>query len=541
MEGYRLCSFSTLGRISSLTCVLDTLREAFKDWAACTGYFDELLATVIIWDEGLTRTFSGHTDSWRAALSEHAPYRILMDKAHDFLFAFDHRAEGADSRERPRTDYNTVDQIGVGSSSTSHASNMGVTPTGRSTPFADTPLVPGHLTPAQKEYLLEMAGAQRAFLTSNTIAVIDNEPVFETVHTLNIATLSSRHISSFRQHDFWAALPNLHTLKMTVSPDWRDIFRDEQIFVDLPTIRPSSVVATLSTFLHNFISPLKSIKHLSLGWLDGGEHATGLFERNKHVLCAPLFLQPALRHQIATDSIVSFPHVTELTLNNCWITPSMLESFVQQHEDTLQVLRLTSVSLTASTKPGIQPPAAPVWNGPLAAPPIHPDFPLAGHFSPAWEAIIRSYIHRPESWPLVMGNLKADTGSTELHDGGSTQEDRVALRRIEFRSCGYVLLGHIEDFDQDCITRCIFETPENLQIRKWHLKPLMMVTDDPMLGEIVPHMPIKEVLTLSIMWNMYFGWGNDTLANENLEDGQPKGGSGRFSGLLKRVDDGPSS
>lgn len=509
MKGYRLCTFSTPGKISSLTCVLDTLREAFKDWAACTGYFDELFAMVKTWDEGLSRPFTGHEDSWRAALSEYAPYRMLMDKAHDFLFAFDHRAEG------------------VGSSSTSPASNLAVTPTGRSTPFSGAPLVPGHLTPAQKEYLLEMAWAQRAFMTSYTIAVIDNEPVFETVHTLNIATLSSRHISSLRQHDFWAALPNLHTLKMTVSPDWRDIFRDQRIFFDLPTIRPSSVVATLGTFLHDFISPLKSLKHLSLGWHDGGEHATGLFERNKHVLCAPLFLQPALMHQISTDSIVSFPYVTELTLNNCWITPSMLESFVQQHQDTLQVLRLTSVSLTASTKPGSQSPAALLWNTPLAAPPIHPDFPLAEHYSPAWAATIRSYIHRPESWPLVMEKLKADTESTEL--------------RIEFRSCGYVLLGPIEGFDQACITRCRFKTPENLQFRKWHLKPLMMVADDPMLGEIVPHMPVKEVLTLSVMWNMYFGWGNDTLANENLEDGQPKGGSGRFDGLLKREDDGSSS
>lgn len=66
-----------------------------------------------------------------------------------------------------------------------------------------------------------MTFAQRAFLTY-TNAVINNKPVFETVATLNIASLSSRYLQSLRQHDLWAALPNLRTLKLVISPDWRD-------------------------------------------------------------------------------------------------------------------------------------------------------------------------------------------------------------------------------------------------------------------------------------------------------------------------------
>ena len=68
----------------------------------------------------------------------------------------------------------------------------------------------------------------------------------------------------------------------------------------------------------------------------------------------------------------------------------------------------------------------------------------------------------------------------------------------------------------------------------------MMSTYDSMLGEIIPHMPQEEVDTLHALWQMSFGWGDDPRARDNLDDGQPEGGSGRFNGSLERVE-GPSS
>jgi len=393
---------------------------------------------------------------------------------------------------------------------------------------------PLNLTAAQKEYLLKMTFAQRAFLTSYTTAVIDNKPVIATVCTLKIASLSSRYLQCLRGHDFWAALPNLRTLEFIISPDWRDMSRNEALSVDVPTIMPTTAVATLSAFLHEFISPLELVRNLSLGWLDGGEHAIGNFGRNQHILCAPLILQPALRHHNSADNIVLFPHILQLTLNNCWITPSVLELFIQQHKTTLQDLKLTSVSLTAPTRPAVLLTATPsLYLEILAAPPRQPD-------AAASLSHVLSQIHRPGSWPQIIDNITPGTTLAELRRGGHPRGDRGVLRRIHFNSCGNVRLGYMEDFHQGVIGHYLVELPEDLRICIDNLEPAMMCDNDAMLGEIHPHMPQKEHNTLHAVWHMSFGWGDDPRARDNLEDGKPQGGSGRFTGFVERVED-PSS
>jgi len=55
-------------------------------------------------------------------------------------------------------------------------------------------------------------------------------------------------------------------------------FQDKALSVDVPAIMPTAAIATLSAFLHEFISPLESVRKPSLGWHDGGEHAIGTLD-----------------------------------------------------------------------------------------------------------------------------------------------------------------------------------------------------------------------------------------------------------------------
>jgi len=505
-------------------------------WAFHSGYFDEVLAVVKAWDEGNRSSFATNSDAWRTALYESTPYRTVTSKARTIMAYLDLEAAKSGGNESERTSHDFRDLGGVLPSVGNPGANTVIDSNRRLNPLAGAPLIPRNLTAAQQEYLLEMTWAQQAFLSSYTIAVIDNKPVFKTVCTLNIASLSSRYLPALGKHDFWAALPNLQTLRLTITPDWRDIFKDEHLLIDVPEIHPSTAVTTLSAFLQKFISPLKSVRYLTLGWLDGGEHEIGMLGRNQHVLCAPLVLQQDLRYHNSADNIILLPHVLQLTLNNCWITPSVLELFVQQHKTTLQDLRLTSVSLTAPTTPDPQLTIAPVRSGKFDAPPQQPHLSASGQYSAAYLSQILAYEHRPGSWPKVIENITADM----VRDGGPSLGDRGALRHIQFHSCGYVLLGYVEGFRQAPMEIYHFEVPGQLRTRLGYLRPLMMSTYDSMLGEIIPHMPQEEVDTLHALWQMSFGWGDDPRARDNLDDGQPEWGSGRFSGSLERVE-GPSS
>src|SRR6185295_2643216 len=84
-----------------------------------------------------------------------------------------------------------------------------------------SPIIPANLTKAQKEWLLETEWAQRAFMSSYMLAVIDNPMTFCNVHTLNISQLSDRYIGLLSRHDFWNALPNLANVVLKIIPGWR--------------------------------------------------------------------------------------------------------------------------------------------------------------------------------------------------------------------------------------------------------------------------------------------------------------------------------
>ncbi|OCL12852.1 hypothetical protein AOQ84DRAFT_284294 [Glonium stellatum] len=214
-----------------------------------------------------------------------------------------------------------------------------------------SPIVPAQLTKAQKEWLLETEWAQRAFLSSYMLAVIDNPTTFKNVHTLNIARVSSRYTFSLCRQDFWDALPQLKSVVIQAIPDWRNVLKDEAGFVETPRIDPSYAIGPFHQLLKEIISPRVNIKNLTFGWAAGGEHAEGVHARNKHILPAPILPDDAtliLYPGQVLLQMLHLPHVENLTLKNCWLTPPALQALVKRHDTAkLQKLTLESVSLTA--------------------------------------------------------------------------------------------------------------------------------------------------------------------------------------------------
>lgn len=231
-----------------------------------------------------------------------------------------------------------------------------------------SPIVPATLTKAQKEWLLETEWAQRAFLSSYMLSVIDNRTTFQSIHTLNISSLADRYIPLLNRADFWDALPNLQDVTLMVIPGWRTVEKDEAGYVSTPRVDPTSQVDVFCGLLQAQVAPRSKITRLTVGYTAGGEYAEGLHARNKHLMPAPLLPLRARMHtnltvapmetatvQDATmlrQALACFPHLEELSLRNCWITPSALMQFAKVHENlALKHLALESVSLTAILRP----------------------------------------------------------------------------------------------------------------------------------------------------------------------------------------------
>ncbi|KAI9849872.1 MAG: hypothetical protein M1837_000086 [Sclerophora amabilis] len=410
--------------------------------------------------------------------------------------------------------------------------------------------IPNNLTEAQKEWLLETEWAQRAFLASYTLAIIDNRQIFQAVHSLNIARLSSRHISVLERKDFWATLPNLNTLSLFVIPDWREISKHGTSFISTVPIEPSSAVSRVHGILEQYISPLASVKTLRIGWVGGGESAPGYFARNRHILSAPIVpLSFDLLDVSKPFPLLALPHVENLTLSNCWVSPRALIAFVRNLKyKGLRTLKLDSVSLTALPRLGLvnvpqeaanpppQPgPGVPVvgnnfiagaWNIPVEGADHPPVDPLKEQFrAGSWIEVIEALTPG-----ITLARLKWDNGLTTR----LPRRNNYNLQLIELSSCGYVRIGlqwNQASVDPPHHTRL---PASAMSKRRTDLAPLMMTTNDSMLGTIVDYIRPLEMKTLRVIWGMQSGWAEDRKKYEPCEDGWPVGGTGRFTGSVQR-------
>ncbi|KAF2622525.1 hypothetical protein BU25DRAFT_210249 [Macroventuria anomochaeta] len=290
-------------------------------------------------------------------LDSHVPHEATPHDAADSVLS------------QPLEDPDMLVRQALGSSS----ANAGVLFTSTTLQHSDaaqvlSPIVPATLSKAQKEWLLETEWAQRAFLSSYMLSIIDNRTTFESIHTLNISSLSDRYVSMLNRADFWSSLPSLKDVTLMVVPGWRTVEKDEAGFVDTPRVDPTGQIDTFCALLQAQVARRSEITKLTIGFTAGGEHAEGLHARNKLLMPAPLLPLKARVHADPTllpietatvqeastlrQALLRLPHLEELTVRNCWITPAALVQFVKVHDGcALKHLTLDSVSLTAILRP----------------------------------------------------------------------------------------------------------------------------------------------------------------------------------------------
>jgi hypothetical protein len=280
---------------------------------------------------------------------------------------------------------------------------------------------PASLGTHQKEWLLEAEWAQRAFLTTYMLGVVDNSSVFDKVSSLNFR-MSSHLVPLLSRHDFWTALPKLQEVTLSVIPDWRTVERDEAGVVETKDVEPSVAIEKTYSLLQDFIGVRPNITKLKFSWAAGGEHAEGIFARNHHVLPAPLTtIARSTAVTLKDDDLINLPHISELTFSNCWFTPVSIVAMVKKlRKGSLKKIKFDSVSLTAMPRAvgvNLNNQANPIQNvvapAPAPAPAPGPGMMLGGNFSAQFSAQVWQGppAHVPvQNWAQTMlGTLNALT------------------------------------------------------------------------------------------------------------------------------------
>ena len=422
------------------------------------------------------------------------------------------------------------------------------------------PLQPGHLTEAQAQWLMETVWAQRAFLSAYTTAILTNKPSFKQVHSLHIAKISSGLLPSLEQRELWQALPNLRTLKVLVSPDWRtEYMPGDQSFQTNMLISPVQASIKFAEFLQRYVSRIEHLSTLTIGFVGGGEHAIGLLARNQHVLPAPVTSDPRswLTGHVTKpnlNTMIAFNHIKNLTIENAWLSPFMLESFMTKSKDTsLRHLTLDSASLTGVNSQRTSTPMTTLEDG------------LKPEYAPA--AWLQERLPTEHCWPVVIDRLTPGVTFSQLkYDTGLIDPIQVPppeptfrgnVEKLTFKSCGYVKISGIPqaEFNQNGLVMSNTNPRDHgLTARESLLREarglgemygnatanVMMRDKDPQghewfgLGRLTQCIHPVEKRVLEEAWQMRFGWGDDTERFAAVEDGCFEGGTGRFSGEVAK-------
>lgn len=284
-----------------------------------------------------------------------------------------HGTQYADTRLWPAIDGALLLQNGMPTECSGSTAHFGVlyttTNCGVPSNLAQPRLVPNKLRKEQKEWLLETQWAQRAFLESYVLAIVDNPSIFANVTSLRLARMSSQLLSTMWHPPFWKGLPSLRDVTLHVKPDWRTVGKDATGVAETSAISPTDALSTFQRLLRCLSVTIKTLKSLNVGWIGGGELAEGVFARNRHLLPAPIHHLSEVFSTTCNDPLV-FNHVQHLTLTNCWITPGALIDLVTNHTGkSLKKLTLDYVSLTALPRSTSNIPQAPP---PLVVPNLHP-------------------------------------------------------------------------------------------------------------------------------------------------------------------------
>ncbi|MCJ1359872.1 MAG: hypothetical protein MMC33_009875, partial [Icmadophila ericetorum] len=445
---------------------------------------------------------------------------------------------------------------------------------------------PNALTISQKEYLLETGWAQSAFVHSYILALMDNSATFASVQTFTFSRLSSCFLPTIDRADLWDSLPNVHTVNLNISPDWRRIVKTPNGVIEYD-FHPSVVAKQVCTLIYKQMYQRQAIKTLKIGYVGGGEHARGYFARNQHILPAPIM-------DNRVGKILIFPFIRSLTFTNCWFMPDILAQMIQSLKTCVE-LNLQSVSLVAqggypnaNQANGVGnwereisqlPPSSqtglfkigrgfgvPVSTEPQRDPqffllnPAHYDgIPHGTGYFAQMEALTRPFARPhvepnppddlwtnldwlkfnppPGTWAYVLEQVSPGASIAlvrHIRDDGPESRPRAAspLHRITFDSCGYVKLPFqvftpaylFTDYRRNPMTDYGSEIAQHT---------CMLTSKDPFLGEIIPKIHPKEEMLLRYVFGMELGW-RGAKQFEPREDQRTFGGTGRFTGVLEK-------
>ena len=403
---------------------------------------------------------------------------------------------------------------------------------------------------------METVWAQRAFLSAYTTAVLTNKPTFKHIHSLHIAKISSGLLPSLEQREFWQALPSLRTLKVLVSPDWRTEYMpgDQSYNINM-LIPPVHASVKFAEFLQRYVARIEHLSTLTIGFVGGGEHATGILARNQHVLPAPITFDSRswLTDHITKpnpDTLIAFNHIKELTIENAWLSPFLLEGFMAKSKDTsLRHLTLDSVSLTTVNSQRNNTPMTTVEDG------LKPEYPPV-----AW---LQERLPTDHCWPALIDRLTPGaTFSEQKYDQGlldpidvepPARSFRGNVEKLTFKSCGYVRVSGVlqSEFNQNGLVvpnsnprdhglaareALLREARSDSGAGSHSVGSVMLRDKDPQghewygLGKLTQCIHPVEKRVLEHAWGLEFGWGDDLERFAAVEDGCFEGGTGRFNG-----------
>ena len=443
--------------------------------------------------------------------------------------------------------------------------------------LSKSPLKPSQLSNLQIRLLKENEWAQKAFLNTYILAVVDNRATMSNVQSLTIANIGTSYLAILDRQDFWDGLPNAQKITLLVSPDWREITSAPAVARDdhkCRTVDPSKTVDKLRLFVNKRIKENHRVKELTLGFVGGGEHASGLYARNRNILPAPIICS-------LTRQVSCWPYIEKLTFVNCWAVPTVLVNFVNQmRKQSLKELKLDSFSLLAFRGQTMQqhfhiapasfiqptvpylnrrarfgvriPNVVDAFNFQSLEPPLStivtrpPDSLEQAPLPDTWGEVLNSITpgkNPAEAYCNPSSSLSSSASSSSPSSSSSSssssddeehypppKRDKGSLVRLELASCGYIKLPYQLLCPEFEISAGPYSGPLLDRIRA--IKPFMMETDDIYLGQIIPRFIESDRTLLTEFYAMRTGWGHDKRRLLNLEDGQLEGGSGRFSGVI---------
>jgi hypothetical protein len=395
--------------------------------------------------------------------------------------------------------------------------------------FESKGLVPRDLSQEQMQWLKEVSWIHQAFLSSFVGSIVANKLNFQTVRKLNLARISTSHLPLLERHEIWMALGSLQELVVMITPEWREIDSQWLGNYESKPVKPSDTVFAFMKLL-DVVGCRSNIRIMELGYIGGGEHASGLYARNQNILPAPLNWK-------GNGHIPGLPFVKKLKLRNCWLAPSKLRDYaLSMQKYSLQELTLESVSLVIAggktatillNQIGLWPPLMefgipPYPENTLDLIPVHD---RVGRDA-QWED---QEVYE-DTWAGVIDAITPGKHLQELRRNGYIKRNyysqpkpsqRGKLRRLQFKSCGYVRLG-FQKLDT-LFTPKVWKLSDPLATSQRYkdLEKVMMEANDPCIGTIVPYIFNYGWTGIEQWWTKVDGWSTP-------------GGAGRFTGVLER-------